>query len=233
MANISFSYGNITIQKEKFTLKMQELLESCAQISGEYGMDISPASKTKDEYGNIQYDFDGYGRWSMDCTLPWCITNSAKGQELAKLMDEREATINISFIDYECGCCFLVKEMGVLSPIFLDGEWKFEFQSTEEEIPYNDFNKVKYEVEEGITLSSNKTDSIKILMKERYLDSLYQEIKKEFNLSKKEFISIMYNKIIEDDELDGGLCYWRIDDWEDNIDDFLDELSYYLPQKQL
>ena len=228
MANISTSYGTITIEKKHFDVELQRLLEK-APVMNYYGIEIYLESEN-DDGSHIQYEFDGQGKWAMSSTLRWCFTESKAGQKLAKLMKEKDAVIEIDLFDYEPGSSFLVNDTGYLAPIFENGKWLMDFEHTEKGIEFTDFNRIKYEFEEGICMTYIENEDLKSLMNDSDINTLFENAEPLIKLSKEEFVKKLYKKIIYDPSLDGGLCEWRLELWIEDISNFLLYELYYLDE---
>lgn len=228
MANISSSYGTITVEKEHFDVELQRLLEE-APVMNMYGIELLLESKS-DDGSSIQYEFNGQGRWAMSSTLNWCFTESKAGQKLAKLMKEKDAVIEVDLFDYEPGSSFLVNDTGYLVPIFENGKWLMDFEYTEKEIEFSDLNKIKYEFEEGICMTYIKDKDLKSLMNDSYINTLFEDAEPLTKLSKEKFVEMVYEKIIYDPNLDGGVSEWRLDSWIEDINNFLLYELHYLDE---
>lgn len=125
MANISSAYGTFKFDKDFYHqhhLLIDDYLDN-TELAAAYGIHID----SHDEQG--EFNFNADGRWSMENTLPWCLTpvdfngnrdtDSGDIQRFKRFFDllkESGTCIRFNYYDYESGMCFLVKQAAVLVP---------------------------------------------------------------------------------------------------------------------
>lgn len=225
MSNISTASGIISLPKD-FYRKNKTLIKAAKPQSQDYGIELISGPLTYDESNEVSWDFSGNGKWSMDKTFEWCLTKTIAGQKLAQKMSEHNVTFTVEYYDYEPGCEFLVEGNGTLIPkkeiINNEEKWVMDVNVAEHYLEYTDYNKIKLEFEDGITIGHNTKTNINMLLTDDKLCELYQKNKHALNMTYKEFIINMEKLIKNDPELDNGLCDFRLEQWIDDSEEFLD-----------
>lgn len=194
MANISDTYGTIEFPID-FARKYKEVIKrwldniSC----GDYGICNGDTSNLE-ETGEIS--FSGAGRWSWHGTIgyEWMYNDRNDSRELLNLLYENEIVIHYDYTDYECGFCFICKATADVS--FKDGEIKI-IADTFEDVDYTDSNKVEYGFEDGYSVEDMSDDNIQEYLNKWNIDVTVEEFRKA---------------IIEDEECDGYVLVWKLDD---------------------
>ena len=204
MANQSDTQGTITLMKEDINSESFKLLHNYVYgfvMNDDYGIN----TVTYDEYdkhiadGNIILCFQGTGRWSMseDCFNLQLNQESNKKQAsaLAKYLNTHKTSLQVEFLDYECGDMFLVKDFGEISGELGENGYELKYRlSNEKELDYTDYNKILHNFEEGIYVSSiNETSSLVSLLKDYEVSLSSQELR------------TLANAIITDEDFNGAI----------------------------
>lgn len=215
MANISLARGFLEIPND-FYKQYQKLINEAPSL-GEYGIYFDEI-EVLDEVTIINWT--GYGRWNMEFTLEWCLTETEAGQKLVEFMIDKEIMFKISYEDYEPGNCIFVHEEGELAPKRTNRGYKLEVHVNTENLVYNDCNLIR----EGFESGSIYDDWLLFQQDETLIDLGNLPVIKASYPSEKDFLERLW-QYVQSEELAGGICDWRFEAWYEEPNDLLNEIK--------
>lgn len=232
MANISDATGTIQFNPD-FYHQNKGVIDAFVQdvmkkdnLINEYGITILDQNEET-------LDFEGSGRWTLNNNLDFLlvprnldtdnVTKKAFFDFFKLLQKQPQPVIKVDFDEYECGCETLAHttaKISALDPI--SDTTYFESNITDDsDYPYNDYNKIKLEFEDGYRLD-NPTQKQKFIQVEfepwyKGQDDAYKKAN-----PKKDLIKKILNAIKTDTDYGNAICKWRL---EDDPDEFFENLA--------
>lgn len=230
MANVSSAEGSFTFD-EKFYKDHKELLDKYfdeCDFMGAYGIEIMG-------HDGASVDFSGAGRWSMEDSLPWCLSPACiadnpdvlneHDKQMIKMyhqwlhaLRESGTSIEFEYEDEEEGTQFFVHQEGTLWPKAHDNTDGIDFDvdgMVTEDLGFNDGNLINHDFECGYDMGDG--EDIKFL-KENDLGDWYKQQPADFR--QKHSLDAVANALVElafnDSDYNGGYLEWRFLD-EDEI----------------
>lgn len=198
MANLSDAVGKLTMSKD-FYQEYKEQFKMVFDDVGEYGIysDFEPLI----ELNEVEITFSGCGRWTLENTLNWYAEQFKKqtGVDFEGYWE---------YDEYECGCC-------ILAHVYGDLRYGLDY----DDYDYTDANKIKMEFEEGVCPINSQ--ELKQYITNAYEIDLWESsyIKNKFS-NEEAFYELFYSYIKRNDELDGGIINWRMEEILDDIEIF-------------
>lgn len=218
MANCTDVEGTFDFQPN-FYKAHEELIESYfngVTLSAEYGIE------DVDSLGNGQFSFYATGRWSMENILPWCLSpvdsDKSCDEKFAKLFkalrESKDNRIEFKYTDYDPGN-FRVSQTATIIPDTLKANNKlFLVKNLEShDLPMDECSLINADLEDGLFMDI--PDHVKAL-KQDVLDYWKQlSVSQQKQHSVEDLCQVLINFVNSDDDYNGGIFYWKLEDFDE------------------
>lgn len=221
MANVSTVTGSFTFE-EDFYKEHKSAIDDYfdqAVLQAYYGIEVDDNSE------NV-FDFTGFGRWSMQNTLPWAL-QPVDGYDLSTnvmnllkewfvALQETGSTISFDYIDYEPGSKLYAHEIVTIAPKQGDFEELYKLEGMFEivdihstDLGYSEGALIRDDYEEGYLLTL-KEDKATVASKLADWFSRWGADYQGYTTAR--FVDEVLDYLKEDDGFNGGVESWHFDD---------------------